>query len=124
MAKEDLKPIRSTAEAKRKGRKGGIASGIARREKRTLRQCLELLLSMPAPEGHEGGDTSEAVSAALIKKALKGDVSAFAVLRDSVGEKPTDKMTAEHSGPGGGPILVEHDVTPEIAEFLTRLKGE
>lgn len=92
---ENLIPVRTEEEAREKGRNGGIASGVARREKRTLRQCLELLLAMKAPEGHEGKDTSEAVSAALIKKALTGDVAAFTALRDSVGEKPTDKLNVD-----------------------------
>ena len=44
MAREDLKKPRSTEEAQAWGRKGGIASGIARREKKTFRATLEALL--------------------------------------------------------------------------------
>lgn len=45
MAREDkLKPVRTKEEARERGRKGGIASGIARREKKTFRATLELLL--------------------------------------------------------------------------------
>ena len=96
MARADLKPVRSKEEAKSRGKKGGIASGKARREKRTIRERLEQLLSMPA-EGIADfkGDNAEAMCAALMKKALSGDVPAFREIRDTVGEKPTDKK--EHS---------------------------
>lgn len=112
-------PIRSAEEAREKGHKGGIASGEARREKRTIRKRLELLLSMQA-EGEFKGDNAEAMCAALLKKALNGDVSAFTVIRDSVGEKPTDKLT--HSGPDGAPIQIEHGISSEILEFIQGLQ--
>ena len=45
MANEkNLKPIRTEAEAREKGRNGGIASGKARREKKTTRKILADLL--------------------------------------------------------------------------------
>ena len=116
MAKSDLQPVRTKEEARSRGRNGGIASGKARREKRTLRQCLEILLGLPAPAGHEGDDTREAVSAALIKKALAGDVAAFSAIRDTIGEKPTDKL--EHSGADGGPVPLELGISPAIAAAL------
>lgn len=96
MAKEDLKPVRSKDEAKSRGRKGGLASGAARREKKTLRQRLELLLAVKA-EGTDM-DTAEAVTVALIEKALSGDVRAYEVIRDTIGEKPTDKLDNNISG--------------------------
>lgn len=90
MAKEDLKKPRSTAEAQAWGRKGGIASGIARREKKTLRAALEVLLDRKL----EGSSLTgrEAVAVALFEKAMSGDVKAFQELRDTVGEKPMDSM--------------------------------
>ena len=45
MANEhNLKPIRTESEAREKGRKGGIASGKARREKKTIQKILADLL--------------------------------------------------------------------------------
>ena len=41
---ENLKPVRSEKEARELGRKGGIASGEARREKATMKKTLEMLL--------------------------------------------------------------------------------
>lgn len=65
---------------------GGKASGEARRARKTLKEELLLLLSE--------GDTQQNVSVALIQKALDGDTKAFEVLRDTIGEKPTEKVEA------------------------------
>ena len=49
MAKEDLIPQseRTKDEQKAIARKGGIASGKARREKKMMRETLDILLAMP-----------------------------------------------------------------------------
>ena len=84
---------RSKEEAKRLGKKGGIASGKARREKKTLRQCLEILLEKTLKD-KKGIEMSgaEAVSLKVFEKALKGDIRAFEVLRDTAGQKPIEKV--------------------------------
>lgn len=87
MANEDNLRTPSTEEAREIGRKGGIASGEARRKRKTLREELLLLL--------EKGDTQERISLALLQKAMNGDTKAFEVLRDTVGEKPVDKVETE-----------------------------
>ena len=66
--------------------KGGKASGEARRARRTLKEELLLLLSE--------GDTQKSVSVALLQKAMDGDVKAFEVLRDTIGERPADRVQA------------------------------
>ena len=80
-------------------KKGGKASGEARRAKRDLRKALEMLLEKDYKD--KNGKTitgTEAVTAKLFEKALKGDVKAFETLRDTVGQKPVDKvMIAEVS---------------------------
>lgn len=75
--------------AVRNGRKGGIASGEAKRRRKSLREQLEILL--------ENGNTQESVAVALIEKAMGGDVKAFEVLRDTVGEKPVDKVETKQT---------------------------
>ena len=45
---QNLKPIRTASEAREKGRNGGIASGIARREKKTVQKILNDFLSTAA----------------------------------------------------------------------------
>lgn len=52
--------------------------------RKTLAEELLALLST--------GDTQKKMSLSLIQKALQGDTKAFEVIRDSIGEKPTDKV--------------------------------
>ena len=77
--------------------KGGKASGEARRKKKLLRECLEILLEKEMTD--KKGETmtgAEALSAKLFKEAMKGNVKAFEVLRDTAGQKVPDKiMVAE-----------------------------
>lgn len=76
----------SSEEARERGRKGGIKSGEVRKARKTLKKELELLLS--------NGDTQKKISVALIDKAIKGDTKAFEIIRDTIGEKPVDKVQA------------------------------
>lgn len=93
---DKLKPVQTKQEASERGRKGGLASGAARREKRTLRQRLELLLKVQDEDS--GQENADAISTALINKALSGDVKAYEVIRDTIGEKPVDKVDSNLSG--------------------------
>lgn len=97
MAKEDnLIPFtseQSREKAKTNGRKGGIASGKAKRKKKLLKECLDELLEKDwenrKGEKHSG---AEAISIALFKKALAGDIKAYETVRDTAGQKPVDKV--------------------------------
>jgi hypothetical protein len=75
------------------GSKGGKASGVAKRKKKLLKECLDELLEKEwenrQGEKHSG---SEAISIALFKKALAGDIKAYEVVRDTAGQKPVDKI--------------------------------
>lgn len=77
----------TSEEARINGRKGGIASGKARAERKALKEELLLLLSK--------GDTQEKISLSLIREAIKGNTKAFEVIRDTIGEKPVDKIEAD-----------------------------
>ncbi len=74
-------------------REGGIASGEARRKKRDIRLALEMLLEKEFKD--RSGNTitgAEAIAAKQFEKAMKGDTKAFEVVRDTAGQKPTDKI--------------------------------
>ena len=72
---------------------GGKASAEARRKKRDLRAALEVLLEREVSDGSGGTITgAQALTARLYKEALKGNVKAFEVLRDTVGQKPVEKV--------------------------------
>lgn len=79
---QNLKPVRTKSEAREKGKAGGIASGKARRERKTLKDELLLLL--------ENGDTQKKISLSLIQQALDGNTKAYEIIRDTVGEKPVN----------------------------------
>lgn len=103
----NLNPIRSGDEARKRGRAGGIASGKARREKKMMRETLDMLLSMPMKNGKfadvenirsfaalKGKNISvqEAILIAQVQKAMKGDTRAAEYVRDTIGQKPTDSV--------------------------------
>lgn len=85
---ENLKPVRSKSEARKRGKQGGINSGKARRKKKELKELLEMALSQ---EHFAEEDNYTAITVALIRKALTGDVRAYEVIRDTLGQKPTEK---------------------------------
>ncbi len=107
MARKDLKPVQSKEEAKKRGRAGGIASGKARREKKAMRETLDILLSMPMKDGEyadvesiqsfasiKGKNISvqEAILIAQVQKAMKGDTKAAEYVRDTIGQKPGENV--------------------------------
>ena len=101
----------SQEEAKR----GGIASGEARRRKRDIRLALEALLEKDISD--KNGNvmtTTEAIALKQIEKALKGDTKAFEVVRDTVGQKPTEKLD----------VTVNDDSTREMDEYFARHSKE
>lgn len=78
-------------------KKGGIASGQARREKRDLRKALEILLEREYKD-NKGNTISgtEAITAKLFEQAMKGNIKAFETIRSTVGQDPVQKvMVAE-----------------------------
>lgn len=82
---------RSPEEVRENGRKGGIKSGETRRKRKTLREELLALL--------ETNQYQEKMSLSLIKQAIDGNTKAFEVIRDSIGEKQTDKLELEQTKP-------------------------
>ena len=84
----------SREEATKNGKKGGIASGEARRRKRDLKRAIEILLESDVKDKKTGEQLSgaEAIATAQFRKALKGDTKAFEVLRDTAGQKPVEKV--------------------------------
>ena len=100
---EDL----TSEELRERARAGGIASGKARREKKQMRETLDILLSMPMKDGAaadvdsirsfaaiKGKNISvqEAILIAQVQKAMKGDTRAAEYVRDTIGEKPGESV--------------------------------
>lgn len=83
---------RTPEERKRIATLGGKASGAARKKRKALKELLEIALQT---EVSADQTAAEAVTAALIQKAMDGDTKAFEVIRDTVGEKPTERSQVE-----------------------------
>ena len=107
MAKEDLIPVnkRTKGEAKKISQKGGIASGVARRAKKAMRDMLKEILELPASEaikanpamkavlgGKADVTNADAVLVGQVLAAVKGNTNAAAFIRDTIGEKPKDTV--------------------------------
>ena len=99
---DNLVPVRSEDEAREKGRKGGIKSGEARREKKMLRELLEQYLGEPATVGGEKVSRKHLMAFRAIKLVTENEpgdkisasefVRAFELVRDTLGEKPSEKV--------------------------------
>jgi len=68
------------------GKKGGVASGIARKKRKALREELSALLSGQIMFEGKKRSMNEAISLAIIKRAMDGDPSAFKIIRETLGE--------------------------------------
>lgn len=101
MANEQNLKVPTSSEARKNGRKGGLASAEAKRKRKSLKEELLLMLS--------DGDVQKSVTLALIEKAMAGDTKAFEVIRDTIGEKPVDKLIVSE---------VDADVVSEVERMV------
>ena len=113
---ENLIPFtsdQSREEAQKNGRKGGIASGEAKRARKSMKEMLDYLLEKEISNTKTGEKVTcrEAMLSAMIKKAIGGDVKASIFVRDTVGEMPVSKT--EVSGKNGMPLIQKVFVTDE-----------
>lgn len=103
---------RTPEELREIARKGGIASGEARRRKRDMKKTLEMLATLPFNIKDKNGnsikaqlqamgineediDYEMAMNYSIFLTAIKGgknQVSAATFIRDTLGDKPIDKV--------------------------------
>lgn len=103
----------SREEAVINGRKGGIASGVARRQKADLRKRLRELVDMPLRAGDIDEITtladaknanlsiSDALLAKLVVMALGGNIKAMNTLMGMLGNDPTEAQETPQSVTSG-----------------------
>lgn len=103
---QNLKSIgdRTTKEQREITSKGGKKSGQVRAEKKKFKELFNDFLSRPVEKeeikqklkefGFSDSELTNknAMMLAQYNKALTGDTSAFTAVRDTLGEKPTDKL--------------------------------
>lgn len=83
---QNLKPIRDSKRARELQEKAAQKQRENIAKRKTLKEELLLLLSQ--------NNTQEKMSLSLITKALNGDTKAFEIIRDTIGEKPVEKVQA------------------------------
>ena len=96
------------------GRKGAEKANETKRKRKEMRETLDILLNMPLKKGKvysaeeiksfadlKGKNITidQAMMITLVQKALKGDLNATTMVRDTVGEKPTDKTEIKDTTP-------------------------
>ena len=99
---------RSKSEARELGRNGGIASGVSRRRKRSLKEAADLYLSLPVSDrkmwnkiSHRGVDPDDidnqmAMIIGLTMAATAGDAKAAKVIVDLLGEDAHSEEASLH----------------------------
>lgn len=104
--------VPTSAEAREIGRKGGIASGAARRHKASITEAVHACLAGRISDEQMIDKLSDlgleltyadAIALRMADKAANGDVEAARFVRDTNGEKPTDK----------------HEVRADLADLST-----
>ena len=95
---ENLKPVRTKSEARKRGANGGKKSGEVRRQKKTMKEMLDYLLQQDITNKQgETKNTLEVMMTAQIKEAIKGNTKAARFVRDTIGEMPTQKVELDSS---------------------------
>ena len=117
MAREDLIPFdkRTEDEQKKIAQKGGIASGVSRRRKRSLKEAADLYLSLPVSDQRRWNkiarkgidpqdvDNQMAIIIGLSEAATAGDARAAKTIFDLLGENSKEEID-------GGVTIVD-DIT-------------
>ena len=123
---ENLVPMTDLTESERRemARKGGIASGKARKQKKLMSEVANDILQLPLKSGTVDEiknlaevrglniTVQEAILISMVKKALKGDPKAAAYVRDTAGQMPTNN------------IELKTEVSSKLADIMSQLKGE
>ena len=127
MANEkNLKPIQSEKEAREKGRKGGIASGKARLEKRTAKEFAQAALNAEVTDKSTGKKVivKDAIIQKLVASAIQeNDLQKIKYIFELIGESPAQKM--EITGADGKDLIQQRPLTKEeLKELHRKLENE
>lgn len=104
---------RTKNEQREIAKKAGIKSGESRRIVKTFRELLNEQLT---EKDQDKKSIKELITNKLIKTALKGNLKAIEMIRDTVGEKPTDKIETS-----GSVQIQKVFVTPEMQTEADRI---
>lgn len=99
-------------------KQGGEALQAKLKQRRTIQETIKIMLAQKATKEEieaynlpSDATKQDAMTAAMLSRAIdQKDVNAFNSLRDTAGEKPTDKIDAEVT-----------QITPEIEQLIKRV---
>ena len=127
MNEQNLK-VPTSEQAREYGRKGGLASAKKKKERKAFKENLEMLLQMPAPEvavnqirkqmpkiKNKDLNCQNAVLVGMVLAAIKGNVKAAEMIRDTIGEAPTQKVENTNTN-------INNEDEKVINEVLAKLK--
>jgi hypothetical protein len=105
-------------EAKKNGRKGGIASGEVRREKATMKKTLEMLLDVVPKkigdkENIDKKTWKELATLGLISGAVQGNATNYRTMLETIGE-----LTSEGSGVATPTLKIEVSDNSKLEKVL------
>ena len=86
--------VPTSEQAREYGRRGGIKTAENRMRRKSLKEALEILLEKEY-ETEKGKKMTgiDLISLKQIEKAIKsGDTKAFEVIRDTIGQKPVERV--------------------------------
>lgn len=96
--------------------KGGKISGEKRRQRKTFAEAFDIwLTSDHVDKKGTRMNGMDILVAAMVQKASKGDVRAFEVIRDSVGEKPVEKIAT---------VEIPDDVRSKVESLVENYESE
>nr|DAP15364.1 MAG TPA: hypothetical protein [Caudoviricetes sp.] len=119
---ENLRPIKtlSREEAKKRGSKGGKASVKAKRQRKQLKELFKSMLATSIPQEDlkekiktmgfkdEEENYNTLLGMTTLNEALKGNIKAVEMIRDTIGEKPKEEVAIE----------VNNNASKEIEDYI------
>lgn len=99
---------------KKTAKENNRKSTIAKRQKKTMRETLELMLELFTDGEDDTRITyQDAILLSAIKKAQQGDIKAMEFIRDTIGQKPVIETKADIMTDG---LPIKIDIVPVCAK--------
>lgn len=119
---KNLKPIYSgqlsQEELKKRQSNGGKKSAKIRAEKRKMKEILEILLANPTLCDGEEMSNKEAMLVKVVQKAVnEGDLKSIEFIRDTISEKPTEKVEATNTNLD----ITDESIIDKVAQKIKEL---
>ena len=105
MNEKNLRKDFTRAERQENGRKGAAVTNAKKIKRKQLKEILDVFLKMEAPQKmkdkaleilpdleNERLSLKDTLVVCLIEKIIAGDTKAFEIMRDTIGEKPVEKI--------------------------------